>query len=342
MKKFITFAAWAIPVALLAWFTYTLIQNTKPQVQDKTQEIRITVNFNNKPVEGTETVETTRQVPVACPFSGETKTSEAKTVVKTTKAEPSERRVVITEDAFKETMQQVAYTARQEAQNEYDKSFSTLLTILTIFGIAWPAIIALLQFKFNEKEINKIDSANATITAAKTLAEKATEQAAKALQATNNVFNEVDNVRNKGVDLNKTMVSLNQQIAASFEGLMTICAINCRPNSDAKIDNEVLNFYNFVVGFDNALNCYITIQNTEATIRLLKTFIHVVGKKSQQNIDVVTKVFNMLKDDAKQDPILCSGKAIKELLGKENIELYRKYRVFFYELYPWKFDGDGE
>ena len=159
MKKVINFAAWAIPVALLAWFAYTLIQNTKSQLQDKTQEIRVTVNFNNKPVEGTETVETTRQVPAVCPFSGETKTSEVKTVVKTTKSEPSERRVVITEDAFKETMQQVAYTARQEAQNEYDKNFTTLLTILTIFGIAWPVIIALLQFKFNESELNQIKQA---------------------------------------------------------------------------------------------------------------------------------------------------------------------------------------
>ena len=159
MKKFITFAAWVIPVALLAWFAYTLIQNTKPQPQDKTQEICITVNFNNKPVEGTETVETTRQVPITCPFSGEMKTSEVKTVVKTTKSEPSERRVVITEDAFKETMQQVAYTARQEAQNEYDKNFTTLLTILTIFGIAWPVIIGFAQYKFNESELNKIKQA---------------------------------------------------------------------------------------------------------------------------------------------------------------------------------------
>ena len=159
IKSKLIFAAWAIPVLLLAWFAYTLIQNTKTQPQEKNQEIQITVNFNNKPVEGTETVETTRKVPVTCPFSGETKTSEVKTVVKTTKAEPSERRVVITEDAFKETMQQVAYTARQEAQNEYDKNFVTLLTILTIFGIAWPVIIALLQFKFNENELNKIKQA---------------------------------------------------------------------------------------------------------------------------------------------------------------------------------------
>ena len=65
MKKVINFAAWAIPVLLLAWFAYALIQNTKQQPQDKAQEICITVNFNNKPVEGTETVETTRQMPVA-------------------------------------------------------------------------------------------------------------------------------------------------------------------------------------------------------------------------------------------------------------------------------------
>ncbi len=173
IKSILIFAAWAIPVALLAWFAYTLIQNTKTQPQEKNQEIQITVNFNNKPVEGTETVETTRQVPVACPFSGERKTSEAKTIVKTTKSEPSERRVTITEDAFKETMQKVAYETRKEAQNEYDKNFTTLLTILTIFGIAWPVIIALLQFKFNESELNTIKQAQDNAQSAINKAEKA-------------------------------------------------------------------------------------------------------------------------------------------------------------------------
>ena len=166
MNKVITlvlkFSAWVLPVALLAWFAYTLIQHTKPQ-QSEPQEINVTVNFNNKPEVSTETVETTRQVPVVCPFSGETKTSKVKTIVKTTKSEPSERKVVITEDAFKETMQKVAYEARRVAQNEYDKSFSTLLTILTIFGIAWPVIIGLLQFKFNEKSIDQINESEAKI-----------------------------------------------------------------------------------------------------------------------------------------------------------------------------------
>lgn len=189
MKKFIIFAAWAIPVALLAWFAYTLIQNTKPQPQDKTQEICITVNFNNKPVEGTEIVETTRQVPVACPFSGETKTSEAKTIVKKTQSEPSERRMVITEDAFKETMQKVAYATRQEAQSEYDKNFSILLTILTIFGIAWPIIIALLQFKFNENELEKIHQSCQKSECAISKANFLNEQVAKHIDITKQLSN---------------------------------------------------------------------------------------------------------------------------------------------------------
>lgn len=163
-------------LGIIVWLLVTLILGVIYQ-PEYSNDIKVTVNFNNKPVEGTETVETTRQVPVTCPFGGETKTSEVKTVVKTTKAEPSERRVVITEDAFKETMQQVAYTARQKAQNEYDKNFTTLLTILTIFGIAWPVIIALLQFKFNEHEISKINQAQKNSEDALKKANTACEQA---------------------------------------------------------------------------------------------------------------------------------------------------------------------
>ena len=291
---------------------------------------------------GSETVEITRQVPIIYPFSGETKVSEVKTVIKTTKPESSDRRVVIAQETFKETMRQVAYKAHKEAQNEYDKSFSTLLTILTIFGIAWPVIIALLQFKFNEKELNKIDNADKIVEDAIKYSETASNQATQAVELTQTAVNEVDNVRNNVVDLNKTTVSLNHQIASLFEGLMTICAINCRTNAEENTDSEVLNLYNFVVGFDNALNCYVTIQNAEGTMRLLKSFIHIIGKKNQQSTDVVVKVFNMLKNDAKQNSKFCSGKEIKELLGEENIELYRQYREFFIDLYPWKFDGDGE
>ena len=65
--------------------------------------------------------------------------------------------ITISKDDFDVAMQKVAYAARQEAQDEYDKNFSILLTILAIFGIAWPVIIGWLQTKSSEKELNKMD-----------------------------------------------------------------------------------------------------------------------------------------------------------------------------------------
>ena len=67
--------------------------------------------------------------------------------------------VQISQSALENILRQSAYAARQEAQNEYDKNFSTLLTILTIFGIAWPLIVALAQYRFNERELDKIQKA---------------------------------------------------------------------------------------------------------------------------------------------------------------------------------------
>ena len=45
-----------------------------------------------------------------------------------------------------------------KAEVAYNEKFATLLTILAIFGVAWPVIIGLLQLKFNERELQKIDN----------------------------------------------------------------------------------------------------------------------------------------------------------------------------------------
>lgn len=54
------------------------------------------------------------------------------------------------------TAEKAFYQGRKDAQNEFDKNFTTLLTILTIFGIAWPVIMTLVQQKLNEKELEMI------------------------------------------------------------------------------------------------------------------------------------------------------------------------------------------
>lgn len=57
------------------------------------------------------------------------------------------------------TAEKAFYQGRKEAQNEFDKNFTTLLTILTVFGIAWPVIIAILQsmkFSQDQKTLEKL------------------------------------------------------------------------------------------------------------------------------------------------------------------------------------------
>lgn len=63
----------------------------------------------------------------------------------------------------------------------YNEKFATLLTILTIFGIAWPVIIALLQFKFNESELKKIENAQSNAAESLIQAREARDNAAESL-----------------------------------------------------------------------------------------------------------------------------------------------------------------
>ena len=64
----------------------------------------------------------------------------------------------------------------------YNEKFATLLTILTIFGIAWPVIIALLQSKFNESELKKIENAQSNAAESLIQAREARDNAAESLR----------------------------------------------------------------------------------------------------------------------------------------------------------------
>ena len=103
----------------------------------------------------------------------------------------ADNNITISKDEFDATMQKVAYAARLEAQNEYDKNFTTLLTILTIFGIAWPAIIALLQFKFNERELDKIQLSKKNADSAILLATQANDLSNNTAQKAQHALNEL-------------------------------------------------------------------------------------------------------------------------------------------------------
>ena len=72
-------------------------------------------------------------------------------------------------------------TMEARATAAYSEKFATLLTILTIFGVAWPVIVGLLQFKFNENELSKIEKAGEDAEKSLLQANAAREDAKKSL-----------------------------------------------------------------------------------------------------------------------------------------------------------------
>lgn len=75
-------------------------------------------------------------------------------------------------------------TMEARAAAAYNEKFATLLTILTIFGVAWPVIVGLLQFKFNENELRKIEKAGED-------AKKSLQQASEAQKKADEVYERI-------------------------------------------------------------------------------------------------------------------------------------------------------
>lgn len=59
---------------------------------------------------------------------------------------------------IKEQLYMALMEVSEKAESAYNERFATLLTILSVFGVAWPVIIGLLQLKFSERELDKIDN----------------------------------------------------------------------------------------------------------------------------------------------------------------------------------------
>ena len=214
----------------------------------------------------------------------------------------ADQNVILSKKDLDDTLRHVAYVARQEAQNEYDKNFTTLLTILTIFGVAWPIIICLIQFKLNEKELNKIENASKQIE-----------------------------------ELDKKHKKINLAIAMSHEASMTLFESIFKNKTD--INEKIDALRNFIIAFDFALNYRVKNHDKSELVHLLTYFFVIMN-----SVDIA--MINILKHQiasfAKPIDSFVSGKEIKEILGHDNLELYKKYRKFFIDIYHWKFHGDGE
>ena len=92
------------------------------------------------------------------------------------------------EAVIKKELAEALIAVEARAANDYNDKFITLLTVLTIFGIAWPLVVALAQYKFNERELDKIQVAGKNAEKALAKATSASKDARIALDKTNEMI----------------------------------------------------------------------------------------------------------------------------------------------------------
>lgn len=101
-------------------------------------------------------------------------------------------------DDFENALKAVALVSRQEATEDYHKSFSIFVAMLAIFGIGFPAFVAFLQHSFNEKQLEKIETTNEAVEGSK-------KQANAALEQANNSLNENVKLKKEILDITQTI-----------------------------------------------------------------------------------------------------------------------------------------
>ena len=155
---------WFVSLGIFSIFAAILIYNTMPQKQPELQDLldglkKQTTTAQSPHIVKHETT-TSRNVPL-CDIWGRVVTQSVTTTEtsSTTKTSNLPESYVYSKEDMDKILTTVALTARKDALDEYKENFSILLAILAVFGIAWPAIVAILQFRFNEGEIKKIQNA---------------------------------------------------------------------------------------------------------------------------------------------------------------------------------------
>lgn len=214
MKLFITAAFNIILLCGAGLGVCKLIENTKPSSSKELDSLITAIRelkISQRRVPGIikSHKETTTEYLIASKTDSTGKYLPlGKTVEKTSVVPEQEVQSIISEKDLETLLKSVAFAARKEAVDEYKNNFSILLTILTIFGIAIPTILALIQFKFSEKELQKIDLAQANAKGSVNSAIVAQEKADQSIEAVNKIQRESQENLNK----------LNVQIATTYAG----------------------------------------------------------------------------------------------------------------------------
>lgn len=227
---------------------------------------------------------------------------------------------IIKRDDYEKALKDIALASRQEVSEEYHKSFSILITILTIFGIGFPIIIALVQHSFNDRDLDKIentatkaDEAIKQVNSIKTEANQATQIALTAANestvAAKNAKQATDDATKAINDANKATIDANKSLNENEERKSEIVELSQTFNDEIKLLDALFSaflrnqdqerFHNIRMLIDLRYILY-NIKGLESKIinekldfnNIKETIAHIIKK-----IDLLLKQINLLKDD---------------------------------------------
>lgn len=120
---------------------------------------------------------------------------------------------------IKKELAEALIEVENRAVAAYNEKFTILLTVLTIFGIAWPLVVAILQLRFNEGELKKIREAEEKATTANELANDMKKSMDDFEGRLNVVFTGQLNAQNSSSEMEQMKKDLYDDLQLIYAGL---------------------------------------------------------------------------------------------------------------------------
>ena len=179
------------------------------------------------------------------------------------------------------------------------------MTILTIFGIAWPVIIGLLQFKFNERELDKINKTQRNANAAL----KKTDEAFNEIEVIKNLSSNTKDVYSKTLKLVGILFDTNKIVLSSialgnrdFPDYYYVLALKCAVWSiqvvkdlgipDGALENMISNA-NLI---EPQYKSYNVTKSSRDILKQIREDLQKNIKASGKDLDLTVKLFNLLDE----------------------------------------------
>ncbi len=237
-----------------------------------------------------------------------------KTTIESSKEEDIPECYTILKDDFENALKAVALVSRQEAAEDYHKSLSIIVSLIALFGIGFPIIIALIQSRLNERDLDKIEkTANKTDEAVNNLkkiqdnANKATEIA---LTAANDATKAMTDTKEAIMQAKKASQAATEAITQSNNASTNAQTTLAKTSEIQKNINEIeYGFHNEMMGITTCLRdfclnikdpCLIILINGQGIYHCIKRyFVNQNSDKLEEIITTCELYLNHLNSDIK-------------------------------------------